>query len=67
MHMIGSIKNVDGLNPSVDPRIFERLLELDHDLMITGRLLRSNSFVSLLVTGDPYVRAVEFRTYNVET
>ncbi|WP_054857975.1 phosphohistidine phosphatase SixA [Vulcanisaeta sp. JCM 16159] len=63
---VSNVREADGLNPNDDPRIwFERLSGLDHDLMIVGHLPHLSRLVSLLVTGSPDVKVVEFRYSGV--
>ncbi|GAB6948325.1 phosphohistidine phosphatase SixA [Vulcanisaeta sp. JCM 16161] len=63
---VDNVREVDGLNPNDDPRIwFERLLRLDHDLMIVGHLPHLSRLVSLLIIGNPDIKIVEFRYSGV--
>lgn len=63
---VSNVREVDGLNPNDDPRIwFERILRLDHDLMIVGHLPHLSRLTSLLITGNPDIKVVEFRYSGV--
>ena len=63
---VSNVREVDGLNPNDDPRIwFERISGLDHDLMIVGHLPHLSRLVSLLIVGNPDVKVVEFRYSGV--
>ena len=63
---VGNVREVDGLNPNDDPRIwFGRVSGLDHDLMIVGHLPHLSRLVSLLIVGNPDVKVVEFRYSGV--
>ena len=63
---VTNVREVDGLNPNDDPRIwFERISGLDHDLMIVGHLPHLSRLVSLLIVGNPDVKIVEFRYSGV--
>ncbi len=63
---VGSVREVDGLNPNDDPRIwFERISGLSHDIMIVGHLPHLSRLTSLLIMGNPDIRVVEFRYSGV--
>lgn len=56
------VEKADALEPLADPRIwFERLKELDEDLMLVGHLPHLRKLTSLLVAGDQELEIVKFR------
>ncbi len=60
------IEEVKDLEPRADPRVwYEKLKDLEGDLMVVGHLPHLSRLASLLITGRDDVEAVKFRYSGV--
>lgn len=61
-----NIEKIDGISPMDEPEIlFEKIKNLNEDIMVVGHLPHLSKFLSLLISGDKNKEIVSFKMGSV--